>query len=208
MSSSGLSRGSIARHTQIIEGKIFFDAGPKGASMAINPRSAKRSSRRGLITRFPRLHLIPRVVGEPNVLEPFYMPSHVLRYVKRMRDHPTRAERQFRVILNSLNGGTLKGRFNTQHVVTGRWIVDFFFPEVRLAVEIDGGVHQSPEQKARDQEKEKDCARFDITLIRVTNGEVFGDRTRLVEKLRRGWRAALEREYTIVGKEYPPSKPA
>jgi hypothetical protein len=32
-----------------------------------------------------------------------------------------------------------------------------------------------------------DCERFDITLIRVRNSEVFGDRDYLLQKLRAGW---------------------
>jgi very-short-patch-repair endonuclease len=84
--------------------------------------------------------------------------------------------------------------------VSGRWVVDFFFPEIRLAIEVDGSVHGSMEQKCRDAEKERDCIRFDITLIRVSNSEVFGDRQKLLDKLRAGWRTALRRENQIVGK--------
>jgi hypothetical protein len=56
-------------------------------------------------------------------------------------------------------------------------------------------------------EKEQDCARFDITLLRITNADVFGDRDKLVDKLRHGWRMALKRENQLIGKEYCPSKP-
>lgn len=46
-------------------------------------------------------------------------------------------------------------------------------------------------------------ATFDITMLRVTNTEVFGNRERLVAKLREGWREALHRENRIKGKPYP-----
>ena len=117
-----------------------------------------------------------------------------------MRRNPTAAEQHLSRILNTLNSGILKGRFRTQHVISGQWIVDFFFPEIRLAVEVDGSVHRTKEQKIRDTEKEKDCRRFDITLVRVSNSEVFGNREKLLDKLRSGWRAALKRENFIIGK--------
>lgn len=120
-----------------------------------------------------------------------------------MRRRPTPAERRLSWILNSLNRGVLKGRFRKQHVVSGRWIVDFFFPEIRLAIEVDGSFHLSEERRALDREKEQDCARFDITLLRLKNAEVFGDRERLIERLRDGWRTALRRENKIIGKQYP-----
>jgi very-short-patch-repair endonuclease len=123
-----------------------------------------------------------------------------------MRRHPTRAERRFLEILNSLNRGVLRGRFRTQHAISGRWIVDFFFPQIRLAVEVDGSVHRGDEQRVLDLEKEQDCARFDITLLRITNADVFGDRELLVCKLRDGWRMALKRENKLIGKEYYPAR--
>lgn len=106
---------------------------------------------------------------------------------------PTPAEQMLKEILLSLNGGVLKGKFHAQHVVKGRWIVDFFFFEIRLAIEVDGSFHDSPEQRKKDREKEAECRRSDMTLLRLTNSEVFGDREALVQKLRDEWRAALHR---------------
>ncbi len=117
-----------------------------------------------------------------------------------MRKNPTSAENKLINILKSLNGGVLKGRFTSQHVVSGKWIVDFYFVENRLAIEVDGSVHNTPEQMKRDSQKERDCTRFDITLLRLTNADVFGDRERLMQKLRDGWRMALKRENRIIGK--------
>jgi len=59
------------------------------------------------------------------------------------REHPTRAERALAAILNEVNGGALEGRFRREWVCGGRWIVDFYFPEVRLPIEVDGGYHRS-----------------------------------------------------------------
>lgn len=148
----------------------------------------------------PREIVFAKVVGEGSMFPLRYGKCYVHRFADRMRRNPTRAERQLALILSSLSGGRLKGRFVQQHVVSGKWIVDIFFLENRLAIEIDGGIHQQEGQIARDRQKEQDCVRFDITLLRVTNSEVFGDRDRLLTKLRLGWRTALRRENKIIGK--------
>jgi len=103
-------------------------------------------------------------------------------------------------ILATVNGGVLWGRFECQHVISGKWIVDFFFPEVRLAIEVDGLSHLKNERVMKDRQKELDCERFDITLVRVQNRDVFGDTETLLEKLRAGWRTALTRKSALIGK--------
>jgi very-short-patch-repair endonuclease/ribosomal protein S30 len=145
------------------------------------------------------LYTIPRVVFEPSIIEPYYAQSYIRQHAKFLRNNLTPAEKYLARFLNNLNNGVLKGRFVIQHVVSGKWIVDFFFPENRLAIEIDGDYHSDPKQKIKDKIKEKDCRTFDITLIRLSNTEVFGDQKVLTEKLREGWRKALRRKNTIIG---------
>jgi very-short-patch-repair endonuclease len=117
-------------------------------------------------------------------------PEALQRVADERREHPTRAERALAVILSELSAGALDGRFRREWVCGGRWIADFYFPEVRLAIEVDGGYHRSPLQRSRDLFKENGLESEGITLLRVTNEEVFGDRARLLGKLRQAWRAA------------------
>jgi very-short-patch-repair endonuclease len=106
------------------------------------------------------------------------------------REHPTRAERALEAILAEIDGHALEGRFRREWVCGGRWIVDFYFPEVRLAIEVDGGYHRSTFQLGWDLFKASELEAAGLTLVRLTNQEVFGDRERLLAKLRRGWRVA------------------
>lgn len=147
--------------------------------------------------------VIPGVVHEALDYSYGYPQSKIKRYARANAKKATTAERALRNILNGLNGGVLKGRFVEQHVISGKWIVDFFFPEVRLAIEVDGSYHNSISQRHKDKLKEADCVRFDITLIRIRNYEVHDDREVLVEKLRNGWRQAKNRENRIIGKTVP-----
>jgi len=108
------------------------------------------------------------------------------------REHPTRAERALAAILNGLDGGALEGAFRRE-CVCGRWIVDFYFPAVRLAIEVDGGYHRSTAQRSRDLFKAAELEAAGVTLLRLTNEEVLGERGRLVAKLRAAWRASRRR---------------
>lgn len=104
----------------------------------------------------------------------------------------TAAEAEFERILNELNDGVLRGRFMREWVCGNKWVVDFFFPEIRLAVEIDGEYHGSLAQAIRDAERELGIERLMVTFVRFTNAEVFGDRDALVGKLRDAWRKAQQ----------------
>ncbi len=145
--------------------------------------------------------MFPRVYGEPSGNYGSYTKSYISRNAKKNRKTQTPAERRLRSILANLNNGCLRGRYKTQHVISGSWIVDFFFPDIRLAIEVDGSIHNTPAQILKDQQKDLDCKeKYDITMLRIKNAEVFGNRSILIDKLRNGWRAALQRKNKIIGK--------
>ena len=143
--------------------------------------------------------VMPRVIGETPIFAPSHSKSYIVRNAEKRRANPTRSEAELERILNSLNGGVLRGKFQRERVISGKWIVDFFFPDIRLAIEVDGSIHITHMQQTRDRKKDADCQRFDITVLRLRNAEVFGDRGALIEKLRAGWRAARARENRIIG---------
>jgi very-short-patch-repair endonuclease len=145
--------------------------------------------------------VIPRVVGEYVDIHR-YKKSYIDKFAKNNLLNQTPSERKFDSILYNINEGVLRGRYKKQHPISGKWIVDFFFPEIRLAIEIDGSIHNEPDQLKKDKMKDDDCDRFDITLVRITNDEVFGNYNKLVEKLRSSWRLAKNRKNRIIGRIY------
>lgn len=143
---------------------------------------------------------VPRVVGEPLPFAESPKRSYIQENAEKNRNNPTRSEARLEKFLNELNGGVLRGTFQRQYVISGKWIVDFFFPENRLAIEVDGSIHRTAKQKKRDRQKDEDCARFDITPLRINDWEIDGDRDRLIEKLRSAWRKANNRDNQIIRK--------
>jgi very-short-patch-repair endonuclease len=129
---------------------------------------------------------LPRRAAPPD-------PEALQRIADARREHPTRAEHALAAILGELAGGALDGGFRRE-CVCGRWIVDFYFPAVRLAIEVDGGYHRSTAQRSRDLFRAAELEAAGVTLVRFTNEEVLGERERLVAKLREAWRAAARRE--------------
>jgi very-short-patch-repair endonuclease len=117
-------------------------------------------------------------------------PKTLERIAQARRERPTRAERALEAFLSEVNGHALEGRFVREWVCRDRWLVDFYFPEVRLAIEVDGGYHRSTFQLGWDLFKAADLEAAGLTVLRLTNQEALGDRTRLVAKLREGWRQA------------------
>lgn len=108
---------------------------------------------------------------------------------RKMRQNPTAAED---VVWDRLGwlmrgfGKKAKGpRFHRQVLMRG-WILDFYYPSRRLAVEIDGEYHLNPIQAQRDQLRdivlERDCG---IQTLRFRNAEVLDNEDWVIERIER-----------------------
>jgi very-short-patch-repair endonuclease len=53
------------------------------------------------------------------------------------------------------------------------FVLDFYAPSVKLAIEIDGPTHLSEEAVAHDEARTKHIEQFGIRILRVTNVDVF-----------------------------------
>lgn len=65
-------------------------------------------------------------------------------------------------------------RFLRQYCVD-HFVIDFYCPELKLAVELDGDVHEIPEQKEYDTDRQKYLEKFGIKFIRIKNEEFLGN---------------------------------
>ena len=86
---------------------------------------------------------------------------------RQMRAAPTPAEALLWKKLRKRQLGGLK--FRRQHIIHA-YIVDFYYPAARLAIEIDGAVHD--EQEEYDQEREKILQDFGYQVVRFKNADV------------------------------------
>ena len=107
---------------------------------------------------------------------------------------PTPAEARLATILDEIGEGKPDVRYQREWGLAGKYIIDFFFPSVRMGVEFDGRSHERAEQVVNDREKARTMFEQDITLLRIKNFDEFGPHEVLLAKLRAGWRAARDGE--------------
>jgi very-short-patch-repair endonuclease len=88
---------------------------------------------------------------------------------KTLRNQATPAERE---LWNILRQSNLSGyKFRRQHSV-GRYIVDFYCPLERLAIELDGDSHFTDEAIEYDRERTAFLNCLNIRVLRFFNTEV------------------------------------
>ena len=74
-------------------------------------------------------------------------------------------------------------KFRRQYSID-KFIIDFYSSKLKLAIEIDGGVHELPEQIIKDKNRQKYLEEFGIKFVRITNEELLGNPNIAFEKLK------------------------
>lgn len=75
-------------------------------------------------------------------------------------------------------------RFLRQYSV-GKIIIDFYCPEYKLAIELDGEVHHSPQAREYDKRRTTCLESFGIIVVRFENFEVFDYPERTLNEIKR-----------------------
>lgn len=99
---------------------------------------------------------------------------------RRLRRDQTPAEELVWRFLR--NRRTKNFKFRRQYSID-KFVIDFYSPELKLAVEIDGDVHDLPEQKEHDTVRQSYLESFGIKFIRIRNEELFANTDKAFEKI-------------------------
>ncbi|NRD24403.1 dihydropteroate synthase [Winogradskyella litoriviva] len=102
-------------------------------------------------------------------------------HAQEMRNQPTEAEALLWDVLRNKQLDDFK--FRRQHIV-GSYIADFICLKKGLIVEIDGLIHQLPENKASDEERTKWLNEQGYRVIRFTNDEILSNLDDVLERLK------------------------
>ncbi|HEX5870159.1 MAG TPA: endonuclease domain-containing protein [Longimicrobium sp.] len=106
--------------------------------------------------------------------------SAVRARARELRKEETPAERRlWRVLRNRAVNGL---KFRRQHPLDGL-VLDFYCPEVSLCVELDGGIHDTDDQQARDAARTEHMRARGIRVIRFRNEEVLSDTDSVVTRI-------------------------
>ncbi len=99
---------------------------------------------------------------------------------KDLRKNQTDCER---ILWNILRYKQCNGyRFLRQYSV-GSYIIDFYCPKLRLAIELDGGQHAEEIQKTYDQERTAFLLGNDIKELRFWNSEILENLEGVYDKI-------------------------
>lgn len=110
--------------------------------------------------------------------------KNLLRFRKKLRHSGTPAEVKLWAYLQNKK---LEGRkFRRQHSI-GNYILDFYCPEKKLAIELDGENHFWEEGMKHDNEKTKYLNSFGIRVLRFENKWVFEDLEYVLAEIRKGF---------------------
>jgi very-short-patch-repair endonuclease len=100
---------------------------------------------------------------------------------KGLRSSMSEAER---VLWQALCGGQVDGlRFRRQHSV-GPFVLDFWRPRIKLALEVDGSIHDDEDQAVRGAERSAHLAAYGYRVLRVTNDGVLNNLPAVLDGIR------------------------
>ena len=76
----------------------------------------------------------------------------------------------------------MKHRFLRQYSVD-HYVIDFYCPKLKLAVEIDGDVHELSDQQEYDKHRQEYLESYGITFLRITNEELLANPEKAFNKI-------------------------
>ena len=99
---------------------------------------------------------------------------------RKLRQNSTRSED---LVWRFLRDRQMFGyKFRRQYSID-QYVLDFFCPEIKFAIELDGATHHDPEQKEYDSKRQKFLETFGIKFIRIPDEDLFGNPNMVFEKI-------------------------
>ncbi|WP_346818154.1 endonuclease domain-containing protein [Mesonia mobilis] len=102
--------------------------------------------------------------------KPIHNRKHLESFRKELRENLTPAEA---FLWKNLQKRQLKGRkFRRQHSIEN-FIVDFYCPEEKLIIELDGEIHKNATAEEKDRKRDKRLEELGFKVLRFENKMVF-----------------------------------
>ena len=127
--------------------------------------------------------------------------AKVARYVveraRQLRKGATATEEMLWDCLRDRRLG--RAKFRRQHPF-GRYIADFYCPEARLVIELEGGVHNLAPQREYDAIRQEVITQQGVRILTFQNAEIISDRDATLSKIR----AALSKAAVVISTPLSP----
>lgn len=121
------------------------------------------------------LALITRVLQIMSIFktmrnEPIINRKYLRDTRNELRNNQTPAEQALWALIKNKQ---LSGRKFRRQVSIENYIVDFYCPEEKLVIELDGSVHNHPQIAENDQYRDERLTDLGFTVLRFENSDVF-----------------------------------
>ena len=99
-----------------------------------------------------------------------HTPRHVKELAKQLRQRQTPAEK---LLWERLRDNGLDGHKFYRQCPIGRYIADFYCRELRLVIELDGGIHDERRQQEYDALRQAEIEGRGIRVLRIPNERII-----------------------------------
>jgi very-short-patch-repair endonuclease len=113
------------------------------------------------------------------------MTKHYNRKSQKSKRRKLRKEQTYyeKIVWIYLRNREMLGyKFRRQYSIDNH-IIDFYCPKLKLAVEIDGDIHDKPEQIKYDIKRQKYLEEFGIEFVRIKNEELDSNPNKTFKKI-------------------------
>ena len=107
-------------------------------------------------------------------------PKEIFQIAERLRRDMTLTEK---LIWEKVSNKQLGVRIRRQHPIW-KFVADFYCHEVKLVIEIDGGIHLRSENIEYDISRDIILKDFQIEILRFSNDEVIKETSHVIEKIK------------------------
>ena len=127
--------------------------------------------------------------------DPFYY-KLLKDFSKEHKSKPTEAEN---ILWQQIRDKQLNGiKFRRQHIID-KYITDFVALEKKLIIEVDGSIHQLPENKESDEQRTERLKELGYTVIRFSNSEVLYNIESVTTTIKENWEQLKSSKVSPVG---------
>ena len=105
----------------------------------------------------------------------------IFQYAEVLRKNMTKAEK---TVWERFCKNKLGVRIRRQHPIY-KYIADYYCHELKLVIEIDGGIHLSKENREYDISRDTTLNEFGIQIMRFTNDQVINDIDQIMEGIKK-----------------------
>ena len=111
----------------------------------------------------------------------FVYNNHLLIFRrKQLRNGSTSSEND---LWQYIKSSKLGYKFVRQYSLEG-YVMDFYCPKCRLCLEIDGEIHDNPDQIKYDVYRDRFIKSYDITVLHIKNIEISQNINEVIKKIK------------------------